>query len=683
VVEEVDNSHGAIRVAGSCGTAVEYERMCGFAGIADPAGRLADLAAAVRGMASTLLLRGPDDEGFWHDPSARVALGFRRLAIQDLSEGGRQPMHSASGRYTVVFNGEVYNFKELRSELTGLGHAFRGGSDTEVMLAAFESWGVEQSLRRFNGMFAIALWDARDRTITLIRDRIGVKPLYWGLIGPGNDLLAFGSELKAIDALPLPRLPIDRVALSLFVRFGYVPSPFSIRSDVRKLQPGHLLRWHHASGRFEVEQWWSAKEAAERGSRDPVTDYGEACDLVEDCVRSAVAARLVADVPVGAFLSGGIDSSLMVALAAQESSSRVKTFTIGFEDPDFNEASHAAAIAKHLGTDHTELYIAPRDGLDVLPLLADVFDEPFADSSAIPTYIVARLARQQVKVGLSGDGGDELFGGYERYAVCRRIERGFGWMPHAARRAIGMVAAGGGSGRIGHGAVAHLARLLGVTGRSSAVDRLGKFAAILAQPDVDGFYPVMASIIKDPLEFVVDGREGPSPMTDPAWRPSIPCRLTRMMHADAVSYLPEEILTKTDRLTMANSLEGRDPYCDYRLVELAFRIPASMKMRGGVGKVILRDVLARHVPRSLNVGRKMGFGVPLDEWLRGPLRPWVEETLSDRRLRDDGFFKPAAVRGLWDAHLSGQRNAQWELWVFLSFSAWMDRWNAGAPTNHG
>jgi asparagine synthase (glutamine-hydrolysing) len=392
---------------------------------------------------------------------------------------------------------------------------------------------------------------------------------------------------------------------------------------------------------------------------------------------------LVADVPVGAFLSGGIDSSLMVALAAQESSSRVKTFTIGFEDPDYNEASHAAAIAKHLGTDHTELYISPREGLEVLPLLADVFDEPFADSSAIPTYIVARLAHEQVKVGLSGDGGDELFGGYERYAVCARIERSFGWMPRALRRTIGMAAARGSTDCVGHGAVARLATLFGLTGRSSAADRLGKLAAILAAPDVDGFYPVMASIIKDPLEFVVNGREGLSPMTDPAWRPDIRCRLTRMMHADVVSYLPEEILTKTDRLTMANSLEGRDPYCDYRLAELAFRIPASMKLRGRVGKAILRDVLARHVPRSLNVGRKMGFGVPLDEWLRGPLRPWVEETLSHRRLRDNGFFDPSAVRSLWDAHLSGRRNAQWELWVFLSFSGWLDRWNAGAPASHG
>lgn len=658
--------------------------MCGFAGIADPNGTIPDHVGTVRRMAGTLLLRGPDDEGFWNDAAAGVALGFRRLAIQDLSEGGRQPMRSSSGRYTIVFNGEVYNFKELRPQLEALGHSFSGGSDTEVMLAAFEAWGLEASLARFNGMFAFALWDARDRILTLVRDRIGVKPLYWGRVGPRGDAIAFGSELKAIDALPFGRAPIDRVALTLYVRFGYVPSPYSIREGIHKLQPGHLLRWHHGSGRIQIEQWWSAKDAAERGARNQIASYDEACDLVEECVRSAVKARLVADVPVGAFLSGGIDSSLMVALAAQESATRVKTFTIGFNDEHFNEATHAARIARHIGTDHTELYVSPKDGLDILPLLADVFDEPFADSSSIPTYIVARLARRFVKVGLSGDGGDELFGGYERYTVCDGLERAFGWMPRGIRRVIGAVASGrGGTGRIGHGLVGPLARLLGATGRSSAIDRLGKFATILEQPTVADFYPAMASIIKTPLDFVVGGREGLTSMTDPAWRPDIGCRLTRMMHADVVSYLPEEILTKTDRLTMANSLEGRDPYCDYRLCELAFRIPASMKVRGGVGKVILRDVLARHVPRELNVGRKMGFGVPLDEWLRGPLRDWVESTLSERRLREDGLFDPARVRALWNSHLSGDRQAQWELWVFLAFHAWMDRWNGPSAGHHG
>jgi len=683
MIEEVDDSHGREWALAVKVRRVGYERMCGFAGIADPSGLFDDAAAVVRRMAAMLLLRGPDDEGTWSDPSAGIALGFRRLAIQDLSAAGHQPMQSASRRFTLVFNGEVYNFLELRHHLELQGHRFKGGSDTEVMLAAFEAWGVRRAIERFNGMFAFAVWDAEAGTMTLVRDRLGVKPLYWGMVGPRADILAFGSELKAIDALPFPRAPIDRTALTMYVRFGYIPSPFSIREGVHKLQPGHVLTWHRATGRTDIEQWWSAKEAVERGAQDQIHDLAEARTRVEDCLRDAVRSRLVADVPVGAFLSGGIDSSLMVALAAQESPSRLRTFTIGFEDRQFNEAEHAARIARHLGTDHTELYVAPQDGLDVLPMLADVFDEPFADSSAIPTFIVSRLARKTVKVGLSGDGGDELFGGYERYRICADLERAFGWMPWRARRGVAsVVRTRDGFGRIAQGVLASLGRAAGAARDSSVADRMGKFASIIEQPAVSDFYPAMASIIKGPHEFVIDARQSPTPMTDPMWRPHVNCRLTRMMHADIVSYLPEEILTKTDRLTMANSLEGRNPYCDYRLCELAFRIPVSMKIHHGVGKVILRDILARHVPREFNVGRKMGFGIPLGDWLRGPLEDWVETTLSERRLREDGLFDPQRVRALWAAHRDGRRQAQWELWVFLAFHAWMDRWNGPTTPTH-
>ncbi len=624
-------------------------------------------------MADTLRLRGPDDEGVWVERNRGIAFGFRRLSIQDLSPCGHQPMASASGRFTIVFNGEVYNFRELRDELRARGHGFRGGSDTEVMLASFEEWGIRAALDRFNGMFAFAVWDSLEATLTLARDRIGVKPLHWAMIGPGKDILAFASELKAIRAIPgfVPR--VDRGSLTLYTRYGYVPSPFCIFEDFHKVPPGHLLRWNAADRSTSLVQWWSAKEAAERGGANPILDEAEALDAVETCLRRAIRMRLIADVPVGAFLSGGVDSSLVVALAAQESSEPLRTFTIGFDDPDFDEAANARRIAAHLGTRHTELTVSAADAIGVLPLLSEAFDEPFGDSSAIPTCIVSRLARTQVTVALSGDGGDEFFGGYDRYHYGALVKRQFGWLPYPVRLAIAGACHAGNWPLLNRLLAGINARTPG-SQRTLVTDRLLKLASVISVRSPADFYSVIASIHKRPGDFVLGGQDLVSPMTDPAWRPSGVSPMTRMMHADIVSYLPDEILAKTDRVTMANSLEGREPFTDYHLCELAFRIPARMKYRDGRGKIVLRELLARYVPPELMVKRKMGFGVPLDQWLRGPLKEWAWSHIEPRRLIRDGHFDPIAVRDLWESHQSGSRQAQWELWTIIAFQAWAARW---------
>jgi len=624
-------------------------------------------------MAYTLRLRGPDDEGVWVEPREGVAFGFRRLSIQDLSECGHQPMSSASGRFTIVFNGEVYNFGQLRQELVGLGHHFRGGSDTEVMLAAFEQWGLRHALDRFNGMFAFALWDSKARTLTLVRDRIGVKPLHWALLGPGKDILAFASELKAMRLVPGFVPKVSRVALTLYTQFGYVPSPHCIFEDFQKVQPGHMVTWSAATREVTLDQWWSAREAAERGATSQILDPHEAIDAVDARLREAIKLRLIADVPVGTFLSGGVDSSLIVALASQVSPEPVHTFTVGFDDIDFNEANNARRIAAHLGTRHTELVVTAEDVIGVLPLLTEAFDEPFADSSAMPTCIVSRLARTQVTVALSGDGGDELFGGYDRYHYAVLLERRFGALPRAVRLALA-----GACHTVNWPLINSLLERWhsGTPGASRTLltDRILKLASVISSPSAHDFYPMVASIHKRPENFVLRAQQALSPMTHPSWRPRIDCAMTRMMHADIVSYLPEEILTKTDRVTMANSLEGRAPFTDYQLCELAFRIPAHMKYRDGRGKIILRELLARYVPPEFMDKHKMGFGVPLDQWLRGPLKEWAWSHIEPSRLVSDGYFDPTAVRDLWESHQSGMRQAQWELWTIIAFQSWSDRW---------
>jgi asparagine synthase (glutamine-hydrolysing) len=626
-------------------------------------------------MADTLLHRGPDTDGVWVDERAGVGLGFRRLAILDLSPQGHQPMRSTDGRYTIVFNGEIYNYLTLRAVLETEGHApdWRGHSDTEVMLAAFSAWGVERTLVRMVGMFAFALWDSQERTLHLARDRLGEKPLYYGWAGSA---FVFGSELKALRAHPGFRREVDREALALYLRYGYVPTPWSIYRGVRKLPPASHLALSADGLAHRADPapapYWSVEESARSGLAHPFEGDDEAAASALDALlRDAVAGQMIADVPLGAFLSGGIDSSTVVALMQAQSSQPVKTFTIGFHEDGYDEASHARAIAKHLGTDHTELYVTPREAQDVVPLLPQLYDEPFADSSQIPTHLVSRLARQRVTVSLSGDGGDELFGGYNRYFWGTALWRRIGWMPPGGRalvaNAITLL-----SPAAWDGVFRALGPLLPAKLRQPAAgDKAHKMAGLIATPDREALYESLVALWREP--GVVRG--APEELCDTPARfgtVEAPEVAQRMMYLDAVSYLPDDILVKVDRAAMGVSLETRVPLLDHRVVEFAWRLPFGMKVRDGRGKWLLRRVLAQYVPRELFERNKMGFGIPLEHWLRGPLRAWAERLLDPRRLDGEGWFDPAPVRRLWQQHLSGDWNRQHALWTVLMFQAWLD-----------
>jgi asparagine synthase (glutamine-hydrolysing) len=649
--------------------------MCGLTGFWDRSARKkkAELCCTVEHMACTLALRGPDDSGEWAEERSGIALGFRRLAIVDLSPAGHQPMVSASERYAIAFNGEVYNFKALREELTQQGAApvFRGHSDTEVMLAAIEAWGLEAAVKKFVGMFAFALWDRLEQTLHLVRDRVGIKPLYYGWAG---DTFLFGSELKALKAHPAFRPEIDRDALTLLLRHNYIPSPYSIYKGIHKLPPGTILT---LSGSREAEPvaYWSLREAAGAGIADPwIGTDDEAIKQLDTLLREAVGLRMVADVPLGAFLSGGIDSSAVVALMQAQSSRPVKTFSIGFHENGYDEAPHAAKVAKHLGTDHTELYLSPEDAQAVIPSLPSLYDEPFSDSSQIPTLLVSQLARRHVTVSLSGDGGDELFGGYNRYFAGQGLWDKFGWMPAGVRRTLA-------------GALTALppAMVDSVTGRMGAVlpkrlahggvsSKLAKVADILCVNSPEEMYKNLVSHWEDPASVVLgaDKGEPETPLTrktDWTWLPSF---TQRMMYLDTLTYLPDDILCKVDRASMGVSLEARVPLLDHRVLEFAWRLPLSLKVRDGQGKWLLRQVLYDYVPREMIERPKMGFGIPIDAWLRGPLRSWAEALLDEQRLRNEGFFQAAPIRAKWAEHLSGQRNWQYHLWDILMFQAWLE-----------
>lgn len=650
--------------------------MCGWIGFRERANRgEAELNARIRRMAKTLEHRGPDDEGVWADPEVGVALGFRRLAIVDLSPAGHQPMFSASGRYIIVFNGEVYNFKSLRQQLEALGHTFYGGSDTEVMLAAIEQWGVEAAVKRFVGMFAFALWDRQRRCLSLVRDRLGIKPLYYGWMGR---TFLYGSELKALRAHPDFRAEIDRGALTLFMRHNYVPAPYSIYQGIRQLPPGCILTLFLSSDEHpEPIPYWSAKEAAEQGVAHPFTGSDkEAIEQLDDLLREAIGLRMIADVPLGAFLSGGVDSSTVVALMQAQSPQPVKTFSIGFHEQGYDEAMHARAVAKHLGTDHTELYVTPAEAQAVIPLLPTMYDEPFSDSSQIPTFLVSQLTRKYVTVSLSGDGGDELFAGYNRYFAAEAIWRKVGWLPRGMRQGVAK-----GISSIGTPTYDKwLAWMAPRTGRYGHVgpvgDKLHKLAEVTSVATSEALYRRYVSHAKTPAEMIIGGYEPPTELTATDRMAKLPDFIQRMMYLDTVTYLPNDILTKVDRASMAVSLEARVPLLDHRVVEFAWRLPMSMKIRNGQGKWILRQVLDRYVPRNLIDRPKMGFGVPIDMWLRGPLREWAESLLDERRLRVDGFFDPIPIRTKWLEHLSGQRNWQYYLWDVLMFQAWFEHWGA-------
>lgn len=641
--------------------------MCGIVGVLGI--RDGELSTVVATMIARIRYRGPDDEGVWVDSQAGIGLGHARLSILDLSPAGHQPMMSVSGRYVVTFNGEIYNHLELRKQLGSV--SWRGHSDTETLLAAIETWGVEKTLQLVVGMFAFALWDRVERRLILARDRIGEKPLYYGWC---NRAFLFGSELKALEAYPDWEGHIDRGALACFMRYAYVPLPHCIYAGIRKLLPGTYLTVTGSdtpSSSLEPRTYWSALETARQLELN--VSEPEAEDELDRLLRQAIKSQMVADVPLGAFLSGGIDSSTVVALMQAQSSRPVKTFSIGFNEGAYNEARHAKAVAAHLGTDHTELYVTPADALAVIPRLPKIYDEPFGDSSGIPTHLVARLARQHVTVALSGDGGDELFGGYNRYFWARSIWARFGFIPASLRRVIGLGLTCVSPerwdqwGRLLRPFLSAELRML------APGDKLHKLASVLDADDQADVYRRLVSQHRDPASLVIGASE------PPIWADAQAAQLERadfserMMFHDLVGYLTDDILVKVDRAAMATSLETRVPMLDHRLVEFSWRLPLAMKVHEGKGKRLLRAVLDRYVPTTLISRPKMGFGVPLDTWLRGPLRDWAEDLMNERRIRQQGYLQPAPIRQKWNEHLSGRRSWQYWLWNVLMFQAWNQR----------
>ena len=649
--------------------------MCGIAGFLTRV-RIGDPVATVTRMADAIVHRGPDDGGAWVDEASGVALAHRRLAILDLTPAAAQPMVSACRRYVMAFNGEVYNFEGIRSELeqAGVAPVWRGHSDTEVMLAAIAIWGLDAALKKFVGMFAFALWDRENRTLTLVRDRLGEKPLYYGWVG---ESFLFGSELKALRAHPSCPSEINRDALTLLLRHNAIPAPYSIYQGIYKLLPGTWLSLTERDVTTRVLPspvvYWSARLVAEAGQRN-LFQGGDAAAIAElECLLSqAVGGQMVADVPLGAFLSGGIDSTTVVALMQAQSSRPVKTFTIGFNEAGYDEAKHAFGVSRHLGTEHTQLYATPRDAMDVIPYLSAIYDEPFADWSQIPTLLISRLARQHVTVCLSGDGGDELFGGYNRHFWVRNLWRKMGWMPRPLRAAL--------AGALTtlpptawNAAFQRLGRLLPAWLRyATPGDKLHKAAEILAERSPEDIYLGLISHWKTPAQLVLGSHEPITLLTDPGHRPDLPNFEHHMMYLDQMTYLSDDILTKVDRAAMAVSLETRVPLLDHRVVEFAWSLPLSMKIRHDQGKWLLRQALYKHVPKELIERPKMGFGVPIDHWLRGPLKSWAAALIEPGRLARDGFFDPAPIQRKWAEHQSGSRNWSYHLWSVLMFQSWVD-----------
>lgn len=648
--------------------------MCGFVGILrfDDAMGTEVLREDAWRMVGRLAHRGPDDAGVWADNIAGVALAHRRLSILDLSPEGHQPMVSHCGRYIIVFNGEIYNYKALREDiaLSVTDIKWRGHTDTEVLLAAIAHFGVRETVERSNGMFAFALWDRVQRRLYLARDRMGEKPLYYGHLGGS---LVFGSELKALSAHRAFNGEIDREALALYFRYGYIPGPYSIYKGICKLPPGHLLHVDMENRKYVQESYWSAREAAEKGRVSPFTgNLNEATNALDGLLTETVGMRMLADVPLGAFLSGGVDSSTVVALMQAQSDRPIKTFSIGFREQAFNEADHARAIAVHLGTDHVELGVSSEDALRIIPQIPHCYDEPFADPSQIPTMLVSELARRHVTVSLSGDGGDELFAGYNRYLWGTKIWGRIGWLPAYVRQiaAAGVLAV---SPRTWDSLLRPVEGLLPEElQRGRGGDRIHKTADILAANTPEDLYFRLISHWTRPGLVLSQGRDSARPLVDGVNWNSTGDFTSGMMLADMLAYLPDDILVKLDRASMSVSLEGRVPLLDHRVVEFAWSLPMSMKIHQGKGKWILRKVLDRYVPEELVDRKKMGFGVPTGAWLRGPLRDWAEDLLSAERIKEDGYLDAAYVRGVWKEHISGRRNWDERLWDVLMFQAWLE-----------
>ncbi|HEY8277331.1 MAG TPA: asparagine synthase (glutamine-hydrolyzing) [Methyloceanibacter sp.] len=636
--------------------------MCGIAGFLELERRSGthELEALAGAMAATLRHRGPDASGVWADAEAGVAFGHTRLSIIDLSPAGAQPMTSSCGTCVIVYNGEIFNVAELRPELEAKGHRFRGHSDTEVIVEACAEWGVEATARRIIGMFAFAVYDRREKRLSLVRDRLGIKPLFWGKVGTR---LAFASELKAFAVLPGWTKELNRDALASYLRFTYVPSPHSIYRGISKLMPGHIATIDF-TGETRIAPFWTLFEVAERG-RAAQLEIGDkqACDMFEALLGDAVGRRLVADVPLGAFLSGGIDSSAVAAMMRMKSNAPVRTYSIGFREQGFDEAPHASAVAAHLGTEHTELYVGAKEAQDAIPLLPEIYDEPFADSSQVPTYLLSKLTRQHVTVALSGDGGDELFAGYTRHRFA-------GFMQSMPPRVAQILASG--LDMAGPAVWDGLFRLVPRRKRPSyGGDKIQKTAAMLREGP-QGAYRSLVSVWDNPEAIVLGSREPKGAIFNPELAAALPDGLDRMQYLDTLTYLPDDILTKVDRASMAVALEVRVPILDHRVVEFSWRLPSRFKMRGGKGKWLLRQLAYRHVPKALLDRPKSGFAVPIGAWLRGPLRDWGEALLQPGRLEDGGLLDAAPIRARWEEHLDGRRNWHGSLWTVLMFQAWRE-----------
>lgn len=636
--------------------------MCGFAGFVATRPQ-ADLEATARRMNEAIAHRGPDSAGQWCDLEAGVALGHRRLSILDLSPAGHQPMLSASGRYVIAFNGEIYNHLALRDALAaqGAAPAWRGHSDTETLLACIEAWGCDQTLVQLAGMFAFVLFDRRYRQLHLARDRFGEKPLYYGWQGSS---FVFASELKALRRHPHFQGELDRQAAAAMLRYSYVPAPLSIYRNIRKLPPAHHLQLDcnalAPASWPPPQRYWDPAAFAVAAQARATPDAVEATDELERRLRAVVAEQMVSDVPLGALLSGGVDSSTVVALMQAQSARPVHTFCIGFQEKDFNEAHFSEAVAQHLGTQHTELYVGPQRALELIPQLPHLFDEPIGDYSTIPTYLVAQLARQQVTVALSGDGGDELFCGYTRYLLAHRLWRAMGWAPPWLRRA--------------GAALLRCARpLAGMlnSGIPRLEDRSQRMADVLSLSDFDAVYDNLNSHWRPPLSGIVDIAPAAALLrVDPARRGRL-SHWQAMMLADQEHFLPDHVLAKVDRASMAVSLETRAPLLDHRVAEFALGMPMSLKRRGGNSKYLLRQVLYRYVPRELIERPKMGFTVPVSRWLREPLRDWAEALLDPQRLQQQGLFDVGAVQARWEAHVQGRRDHSQALWNALVLQQWL------------
>ena len=654
--------------------------MCGFAGFLSlqsygsqkhSADRLTKIAHQ---MCDVMIHRGPDGGGIWTDPRVGLALSHRRLSIIDLSKAGRQPMVSGQGRMAISYNGEVYNANELRAELQDIGVAFQGHSDTEVILESSVQWGVVNTVQKLVGMFAFVLWDTVEKQLWLVRDRLGIKPLYY-TITPGQTLI-FGSELKALRAHPNCPSEINRDAVSAFMRHNYIPGPFSIFKGIQKLQPGHILKLNIDDYEPSVEPYWSLDDAARHGETYPFKgDEPAALEALEALFADAVSRRMIADVPLGAFLSGGIDSSTVVALMQANSTQPVRTFSIGFSEDGFDEAVHAKAVAAHIGTDHTEMYVTSEEARAVIPNLPDYYDEPFADSSQIPTYLVSAMTRDHVTVALSGDGGDELFTGYNRYFQAQKIKRMLTLVPSSLRAAAGSTIRA-----FPPSFWNDVFKLVPPSKRPpQAGDKMHKLSEVL-NTDQDGFYRRIISHWPQPDEIVIDGREPKGIIWDDGLQQRIPDFIRRMQYLDTLTYLPDDILTKVDRASMAVSLEARLPILDHRLVEFAWRLPEAMKIRNGEGKWLLRQLLYKYVPRTLIDRPKMGFGVPIGDWMRGPLLDWAEDLLSESTFKKHGLLRAAPVLEKWRDHKSGRHNSQYLLWNVLMLHAWAEKYCARGAT---